>query len=105
MLNYSGTTHFLFKELKKNTFSSSLQSKDVVKVFVFVTNHMLFTRFYIEQLMYSTADTDTMDILVNSTIINILSCTQDQHLHFSRHDGRLIMRRTHTQTYVRAWKN
>jgi hypothetical protein len=39
-----------------------------------------------------------MDILVNSTIINILSCTQDQHLHFSRHDGRLIMHRTLTQT-------
>jgi hypothetical protein len=49
--------------------------------------------------MYSTADTDTMDIPVNSTIVNILSCTQDQHLHFCRHDGRLIMHRTHTQTY------
>jgi hypothetical protein len=48
--------------------------------------------------MYSTADTDTMNIPVNYTIINILSCTQDQHLHFSRHDGMLIMHRALTQT-------
>jgi hypothetical protein len=40
-----------------------------------------------------------MDIPVNSTIVNIFSCTQDQPL-FSKHDGRLIMHRTHIHSDI-----